>query len=53
MPELRYKDPTSYLNYLRIQTKSHQRSVSAVNKQCARRDNSVYAVEAPWERGES
>ena len=53
MPELRYKDPISYLNYLRMQTKRRQHSASAVNVQCIRSDNSMHTMEAPWERHES
>ena len=53
MPELRYEDPNSNFNYLRMQTKRCQRSERAVNAQCIRSDNSMYAVEAPWERLEN
>ena len=34
-------------------TKRRQRSGSAVNAQCARRDNTIHAVEAPRERKQS
>ena len=55
--ELRYEDPVSYFNYLRMQTKRRQRSGSYVNAQYTRSTRAVTTrctpTEVPQERYET
>ena len=54
---LRYEDPVSYFHYLRMSNKTPSAQGElrerTLHTQCARRDNTMHAVRAPWERHES